>query len=278
MRVSSYLPTNWPSTSASPAMTTSTQPIIAATDDGGSGSGRLSVRIQENNPPVATWTINLGLDDSEVERIRNAAVEQLDSGQNGVVTEILPDGSAGRSSLSLDIEAGSAGGAIRKATSTWTQLRARSGLGPKPPWIGFIVGPMDQPSVYYDELLAKARGLAMAGRFEYAVVAAQTAFETYVRNLFRDLMRSVMPHAVAAAAQPRSATLRENSSQTLFEALTGRRIAESNDLWARYNRHVIRRNGVVHDGATAEEQGADESIDVVRRLIRRIEKVVQEGS
>jgi hypothetical protein len=151
---------------------------------------------------VATWTINLGLDDSEVERIRNAAVEQLDSSQHGVITEILPDGSAGPSSLSLNIEAGSVGGAISQATSTWTKLRARSGLVPKPPWIGFVVGPMDKPNVYYEELLAKARGLAMAGRFEYAVVAAQTAFETYIRNLLSDLMRSVMPHAVAEAAQP----------------------------------------------------------------------------
>jgi hypothetical protein len=84
-----------------------------------------------------------------------------------------------------------------------------------------------------------------------------------------------MPPAVAELVKPRSAGLRDKQSQALFAALIGRRISDSGQLWSEYNKHVVRRNGVVHDGASVDQAGADESIAVVRRLIQWIEKAAE---
>jgi hypothetical protein len=97
----------------------------------------------------------------------------------------------------------------------------------------------------------------------------------YIRNLLHDIGASVMPPAVAEVIKPRSTGLREKQSQALFTALVGRPIADAGELWAEYNRHALRRNGVVHDGASVDEAGADESINVVRRFIHWIETVAE---
>jgi hypothetical protein len=228
-----------------------------------------------HNGLVTIWKVNLALDDPEVEAIREAAIDLLSPERHGVVTEVFRDGSDGQSVLVLDVDAGSLGGAVNQATGTWTRLRSQAGLVPRPPSIGFVVGPIDEPATYHDELLAKARRLAMAGHFEYAVVAAQTAFEIYTRDLIRDLGLSVMPPAVAELVKPRSAGLRDKQSRALFGALIGRPISDSGQLWNQYNEHVLRRNGVVHEGATVDQAGADESIAVVRRLVRWIEKAAE---
>lgn len=195
---------------------------------------------------MPTWKVNLGFEDPEVEALRGAARETLSPERHGVITEIFSDGSAGQSVLDLDVDAGSLGGAVDRATGIWDRLRSHAGLAPKAPWIGFIVGPMDKPAAYHDELLAKARGLAIAGHFDYAVVAAQTAFEIYARGLIRDVGTSLMPAAVAEFVKPRSAGLRDKQSQGLFAALIGRPSSDSGQLWTEYNKHVLRRNGVVH--------------------------------
>lgn len=224
---------------------------------------------------MAAWNVNLGLDDAEVDALRGAAIETLSPERHGVVTEILPDGSSGQSVLALDVDAGSVGGAVNQVTGVWNQLRSRAGLVPKPPWIGFVVGPIDAPAVYHEQLLAKARGLAVGGHFDYAVVAAQTAFEIYVRNLIHDLGASVMPAAFAEVIKPRSAALRDKQSQALLTALLGRPIVDADALWANYHKHALRRSGVVHEGASVDEAGADESINAVRRLIHWIEKAAE---
>jgi hypothetical protein len=154
---------------------------------------------------VTIWKVNVALDESEIEAIREAAVDMLPPERHGVVTEVFPDGSNGQSVLVIDVDAGSLGGAVNQATGTWTRLRSHAGLAPKPPSIGFIVGPIDERATYHEEVLAKARRLAMAGHFEYAVVPAQTAFEMYARDLIRDVGLSVMPPAVAELVKPRSA-------------------------------------------------------------------------
>jgi hypothetical protein len=220
---------------------------------------------------MARWSINLDLEDPDVEPIRNSAAELLASERAGVITEIHPDGSHGPSMLVLDIDGSSPAGALQQANSIWAQLRAHAGLSPQPARVGFLVGPMDQPSTFHDELLARARGRIVAKQFDHAVITAQTAFEVYIRGLLHDLSRSVMPDQVAVAVQPQSAALRDRSSKALLEALIGKRITESDDLWKRYDQHAIKRNGVVHAGATMEEADAEESVDVVRQLIKWID-------
>jgi hypothetical protein len=97
--------------------------------------------------------------------------------------------------------------------------------------------------------LLRAHELLRTGHPDHAFVAAQTAFEIYVRGLLLDLSKATMPAKVAKAVQPRRTSPREAGGRAMLEALLGKRLTEAGELWTEYDAHVRRRNGVVHEGA-----------------------------
>jgi len=105
------------------------------------------------------------------------------------------------------------------------------------------------------------------------IVAAQTAFEVYVRGLLRNLLRNAASGEVidVVLSRSRSMTLRDPQGQRLLAALSGSRPAQQNKIWQRYVEHVKRRNGVVHEGAEFDQDAASESIRAVERLISWID-------
>lgn len=222
--------------------------------------------------------VYLNLDGAEVEPIREAAIQTLDVAQYGVITEVFPDGSSGDSQLSLELEAGSQGGAISVAGGIWNNLRSAAGLKPRAPHLAFLVGPVNQSALQHQELLHRARVLVAQGNHDYAVVAAQTALEVHVRGVLRDLSRSAMGSALADVIQPQSFSLRDRSSEKLLAGLIGKSPKQVPDVWQPYDEHVVRRNGVVHNGANVEKADAEASIAAVQKLIRWIDKAVAAAS
>ena len=222
--------------------------------------------------------VYLDVDDAEVEPLREAAIQTLDVAQYGVITEVFPDGSSGHSQLSLELEADSQGGAISVANGTWNTLRSEAGLKPHPAHLAFLVGPINQSHLQHQELLHRARVLVAQGNHDYAVVAAQTALEVHVRGVLRDLSRSAMGSALADVVQPQSFSLRDRSSDKLLVGLIGKSPKQVPDVWQPYDEHVVRRNGVVHSGATVEKADAEASITAVQKLISWIDKAVAAAS
>ena len=182
---------------------------------------KLDRRRSRQNVPVPKWMVYLNLDDTEVEQLREAAIQTLEPAQFGVITELFPDGSSGHSQLSLELEADSQGGAVSVANGTWSKLRSEAGLKPRPAHLGFLVGPINEPHLQHQGLLHRARVLVAQGNCDYAVVAAQTAFEVHVRGVLRDLSRSAMGDALADVVQPQNASLRDRSSEKLLTGLIG---------------------------------------------------------
>lgn len=220
---------------------------------------------------MARWQAHLALADDEVSSVADAAAEEVPADRFGVITEVLEDGSDGAVVLSLDVEAGSLGGAINAALGQWRSLRSRGGLRPDTARLQFVVGPLDQPAVFHETIMLRARGLLASGQPSYAVVAAQAAFEVYVRGLFRDLTADALPPTIAALLQPRSMTLRDRAGADLFLALIGRRPTAAGVLWEAYQLHAQRRNGGVHEGAEVDEDAAHASLQAVVRLTEWID-------
>ncbi len=225
---------------------------------------------------VAHWLAYIALESDEVIAISHAAAQSLPPERFGVVTEVLPDGADGAVQLSLDVEASSLDGAMALVDAEWGKLRVEATLARVAPSVDFVVGPVDEPAVLHQTLLARATALARTGQPTYAVVIAQTAFEIYTRGLLRDLSRALMPAGVADVVQPRDAALRGGAGAKLFEALVGKRVTEAGTLWADYDAHVKRRNGIVHEGAEVDEATGEASIQAIRDLIKWIEKAVNE--
>jgi hypothetical protein len=217
------------------------------------------------------WTAYIGLHADDVEPIRQAALNTLPSDRYAVVTEVLPDGSDGEVQLALDVEATSLTGAMELAEAEWQRLCLWARLSPSPFMLDFLVGPIDAPATLFDVLLGRARALLAEGQPTYAVVAAQTAFELYMRGRLRDLSRATMPLGIAEAIQPRRATLRDAHSAKFFQALLGRPITDAGDAWIRYDAHSRLRNGIVHEGAEANAGQAQSSIKAVADLMAWVE-------
>jgi hypothetical protein len=223
---------------------------------------------------VPNWQAYLAIDDDDVAPIRSVASERLLAEEFGIVTELFPDGSEGATQLALDVEAESLGGAINAVAHTWNGLREHARLVRSPPKVDFVVGPIDRNVLLYHAVSQRARRLVAAGQPSYAVVAAQTAVEIFIKGALRDLMRHVMPPMVAESMAPRAPTLRGRSSAALFEALTGRRPAAAGAVWTDYDAHAKRRHGIVHDGLEISADEANESIKSVEALISWLDNAV----
>jgi len=210
----------------------------------------------------------LALDDAEADAIHDAAAADLPGDTFGLITEVFPDGSEGAKQLSLQIDADTHAGANATASAQWAKLRARAGLRDSRLHIDFLVGPVDQATLFYRILLLRAGNLS-AREPSYAIVAAQTALEVYVRGLLGSLLRNAASTEVADVVLSRSQamTLRDPHSSRLLAALSGSKPSQQGEIWQRYVEHVKRRNGVVHEGADFDQEAAVESIRAVEGLI-----------
>jgi hypothetical protein len=146
---------------------------------------------------VVQWTAYIALATSEVSALEEAAAHRLAPDAFAVITEQLDDGSDGAIQLALSVDAGSLSGAISAIDAEWARLRAAARLAPAVAKLDFVVGPVDASASLHDMQLLRARELLRTGHPDHATVAAQTAFEIYVKGLMLDLSRAAMPAEVA---------------------------------------------------------------------------------
>lgn len=226
---------------------------------------------------MASWQAHFSLTPDEVAHVSTLAAVHLTPEDFGLITEVLEDGSDGGTTLALTINADSLGGAINAALAEWTSLRSRGGLPREPSRLEFVVGPLESEILYHETLLLRAATLLSDDHAAYAVVAAQTAFEVYVRGVFSDLLKHAVANHLVAAVQPQSTALRDAAGARLFAALVGQKPTDAGEDWRLYDAHVQRRNRVVHHGAVVDSASSQESISAVRAMIRWIDTAVSVG-
>ena len=183
-----------------------------------------------------------------------------------------PDTLLGDAQLSFDFSASAddKDELVEEAQRLFDQLRERAGLEPA---LWRLIGFAEVTRPPWEIALEKAYRASIDGQHEEVVVFAQTACETRATSALRSLLERTGVPGNVVAKFVRSTSLRDDTSKLLLEALTDVRIQDA-DWWEKYERHVQRRNLVVHQGGDVPRRQADESLEVSRLFCNFIGELV----
>jgi hypothetical protein len=135
--------------------------------------------------------------------------------------------------------------------------------------------PTEQPRDF--ELLVVASEFAEAGRFDYATIAIQTAVEIYVEQRVRTILawRQLGPLEdwVLKQFDGRPYNFKTDRLRDLWCALTRDEI-NKHEWWSRYMEHVQRRENIVHAGAHASSEQAQDSLLAAAALMNHVNNVM----
>jgi hypothetical protein len=216
--------------------------------------------------------------ETEAKALENAAGASVHDHIGGVVTQEPSDG--------FDVVALDQDGAWRQAEEAYERLREDARLENVPPLGGSVTRLREAPSAVvtvaelrpstvsiaappqaHERLLDKARALFENDEHEYATVAAQTACEVAIGQSMRRLMPT-SPASLRKALEGlinKQFSLSQERVADLWSALAGEEIRQA-EFWTRYRQHVVRRNGVVHEGSSVAEGEAEDSLRVAMEV------------
>jgi hypothetical protein len=143
--------------------------------------------------------------------------------------------------------------------------RAHAGLKPEP---AYVIGAV-LPSYGFEpdeQLTLEARQHYNSGRYDLAVIRAQTGCELYAVAALRHTLRRCFgdwDRAVAVAGHLRPA-LSDRRTQDLIALLTGEVVTDE-PWWPAYRAHLQRRNAIVHEGVLVSADEAASSLEAVKQ-------------
>lgn len=221
---------------------------------------------------MALWWTYFAVDAAEIEPLWSAAGERLPPNRYAIGSG-EEFGEEGGPEFVLGVDAGSLSGAIRSAQRQWGMLRTEAGL-PKVTGrrnqVEVVIGPLDAAAPLHDTLLLRARQL-LRDEPSYALVAAVSAFEVYVRGVVRDIARLKMPDEIAELFREKAPKwLRE----ALLQGLIGKELKDAGEPWDAYQASLRSRNRIVHDGGQVDQGAAATALQAVQDLIDWIEDSV----
>lgn len=210
-----------------------------------------------------SWRVSIAVPTETLERLRGSAADWLHPSNYGFVTEVYPDGSDGPTTLDFDVEASEED--VRElATEAWRDLLGVARIEPFEPDIISLSGPWggwEDPR--HEQLRADADTLMAEGRFDLAVVRAQSACEVLARSAIAGAFRGAVGRdrgdALAKIANP---ALSDGATQKIIGTLTGSNPTEQR-WWKDYKIHLTRRNQVAHGGRELTHLDAEASLEVV---------------
>lgn len=231
-------------------------------------------------PPMVTtvtalpYVVAIGVPEDEADAIDQALGDPWSRHLTALTEREPADGLA---EFLLETVADSAEEAVAQVSETYRSLRETAGLPPAEAHILFVNSPWVGTERHRAHL-DRAETLLAAGQPDFAVVIAQVAFETLVRQAVIDELDS-RPDLGRLRSQIKfsSHSLTDDRQRRLWDALMDDNIG-SCEPWSRYRSHVTRRNLVVHEGQFVAPAGASESIEAVRAMVERIEQVRRQGA
>jgi len=122
--------------------------------------------------------------------------------------------------------------------------------------------------LYHEDLLGTARQLISEGRNELAVVVAQMASEVLAAQVLDALIRKKGSAYLDDWIDDRTpnSNLGTDTVRKLYVALSGDKIRDQ-AFWQPYLDHVRIRNGIVHEGLRIDKSKAEQSCEVVAKLL-----------
>jgi hypothetical protein len=208
------------------------------------------------------WQIRIALDPEEVSALGVALLavprERWEIRVPHEVEESLP-------ALQIEVRATGRSNAEEEGLRLYARARAQAGLVPKPGHVFGALSPLFAASPHA-RLLDDAETLIEIERFDWAVVRAQTACETYAVLALDRIAEGRAEAGKVGSNLFRTVTLRHKEDRALLRDLTGYAIG-SEVWWAEYALHVERRNGIVHAALSVSETQASDSIIAARAFI-----------
>jgi hypothetical protein len=224
---------------------------------------------------MALWSVYYAVAEAHVPVIRKIAPEVLEPMRHAIITELLEAGEEGATQLALNVEAGSLSGAISVAEGQWGRLQAAAGVPKSVAHLDFVVGPMDAPAPFHDQLLTRAAQLLHSGEPTYALVAAVSAYEVYERQVVRDIAARDMPAKIVDNVWALYKRANRTQQERFLQSLLGKDLAEAGQPWLDYKASLRSRQGIVHEGAVVDDATATTAVSAIRLLISWIERTVQ---
>lgn len=231
---------------------------------------------------MGEWMVYLAVPEGDVDAVREAAAEVMDPYKYGIVTELLEGAQEGATQLALTVVAGSVSGALSVAGGEWARVRAVAGVPkavagvPKAAaHVDFLIGPVDQPAPFHQQLLLPAAQLVPKGEPSYALVTAVSAFKVYERQAIRDMATRDMPGELVESLCALYKRVNRTQQQRFLEDLLGKKLQDAGKAWIDYKAALRSRQAIVHEGGVVGDATATEALTAVRNLIGWVERAVQ---
>ncbi len=191
----------------------------------------------------------------------------------GIVTEEV-NGRDATAEVVVEVDADGPQQASARAREEYEALRRAAGIGPdkQRPMMLYRLHEVYRKPRHF-ELRHTAQTLLAEGRNELAVITGQTACEVYIEHVMSEIASRKAPGPVGDVfvRLVSGFSMRDRRARQAWEALTSLRIREA-PFWKAYDRHVERRNQIVHKGAQVSCDEAQESLDAVLAFLTYVEQ------
>ena len=131
------------------------------------------------------YGVTVGVPEEDAPALEHALAQRRR--ETGVIGPLMSfEASAGLFDLTLEVDADSDSDAQQKALAAYAELRTAAGLAPAEPGYANVYPPWQPGRQPHRQLLERAKALLEGGELSLAVVIAQAAFETLVRQVVED--------------------------------------------------------------------------------------------
>lgn len=218
------------------------------------------------------WSVGLVVDDLESRRLseNSIALYMLEVMEGHYLRFSSPPlvESEDFENLRLEVAANSAPAAEDRALNIIYQARRAAGLPPKVVPVAWVAprGHLESDENYLDE----AEELVKEERYGLAIVAAEIHLEAQVKAIIERAVRRVAPTLEEVLLQHRNnLSLRHAAGRKMIERFLGFNVTHLPE-WQGYQGHLGRRNEVAHAGKSFDEEEAEDSIAIVRKMWLRL--------
>ena len=221
------------------------------------------------------YVVAIGVPENEADAIDEALGDPWARHLTALIEREPADGLA---EFLLEAVADSEEDAVRQVSEIYRSLREKAGLPPADVEVLFVNAPwVGTRPLRHRGQLDRAKALLEANQPDFAVVIAQVAFETLVRQAAIDELDARNLGRLRSQIKFWSSSLTETRQRRLWNDLMDGDIGKA-EAWDRYTSHVTRRNLVVHEGGRVEPADASDSIEAVEGMIEYVEQVRRRGT
>lgn len=218
---------------------------------------------------MARWWVTFEAAPSDQAPLQDASTMAA----RGSVITTEAEGQTESVAVMFEIEKDSSEEALNDARILYRMVRTAAGLDSDPtPKVSLFEAdhPRDEQAFHQDWYL-RARDHLSAGRADEAVLFAQIACETLIRGVFPHLVGRAVPNSMRQAVidSMRNWNLSQPRSRKLWDAVAQDQIGNAS-WWSRYNDHLERRNGLVHNGFYVTTTEAEQSLAAVDAFLGHI--------